>query len=183
MLRPVGASAGLHVFAWLPPGVDEAGIVRRAAEAGVGIYGLSRYGYVRSEGPGGLIFGYGAVHEGEIVEGIRLVAEAMPSGSVQTQPAPSLASAEPVGAGRRGLIAPARQQRAESTRERRARFGETCPVRQSPRGSLAEPLLESVLCKDPVGFMHPGRSFRPGTPSVVSGSRYRSGSVAVWRTG
>ena len=98
VLRPVGASAGLHVFAWLPPGVDENGIVRRAAEAGVGIYGLSRYGYARSDGPGGLIFGYGAVNEGEIVEGIRLVAEALASGSGQAQPVPSLASAEPVAA-------------------------------------------------------------------------------------
>ena len=49
-LRPVGASAGLHVFAWLPPGVDEDGVVRRAASAGVGIYGLSRYGYSDREG-------------------------------------------------------------------------------------------------------------------------------------
>ena len=69
-LRPVGASAGLHVFAWLPPGVDEAGVVRRAASAGVGVYGLSRYGYARNSDAGGLIFGYGAVTEREIVEGI-----------------------------------------------------------------------------------------------------------------
>ena len=53
VLRPVGASAGLHVFAWLPPGVDEAGVVRRAAEAGVGIYGLSRYGYAARTGRAG----------------------------------------------------------------------------------------------------------------------------------
>jgi GntR family transcriptional regulator/MocR family aminotransferase len=76
-LRPVGASAGLHVFAWLPPGVDEASVVRRAAAAGVGIYGLSQYGYASIDGPGGIIFGYGAVTEREIVEGVRLVAEAL----------------------------------------------------------------------------------------------------------
>jgi GntR family transcriptional regulator/MocR family aminotransferase len=76
-VRPVGASAGLHVFAWLPPGVDEAAVVRRAAAAGVGVYGLSRYGYAHPDGPGGLIFGYGAVNEREIVEGVRLVADAI----------------------------------------------------------------------------------------------------------
>ncbi|HEX5013279.1 MAG TPA: PLP-dependent aminotransferase family protein, partial [Candidatus Limnocylindrales bacterium] len=76
-VRPVGASAGLHVFAWLPRGIDEASVVRRAAAAGVGVYGLSRYGYARPDGPGGLIFGYGAVNEREIVEGIQLVSDAV----------------------------------------------------------------------------------------------------------
>jgi GntR family transcriptional regulator/MocR family aminotransferase len=76
-LRPVGASAGLHVFAWLPPGVDEPNVVERAAAAGVGIYGLSRYGYARRTGRGGLILGYGAVTEREIVEGVRLLADAL----------------------------------------------------------------------------------------------------------
>ena len=99
-LRPVGASAGLHVFAWLPAGVDEAGVVRRVASAGVGIYALSRYGYAGTSGQGGLIFGYGAVSEREIEEGIRLVAEALAAEPDQAQPAPSPARAEPVGAGR-----------------------------------------------------------------------------------
>ena len=76
-VRPVGASAGLHVFAWLPAGIDEAAVVRRAAAAGVGVYPLSRYGYARADGTGGLIFGYGAVNEREIVEGVKLVADAI----------------------------------------------------------------------------------------------------------
>jgi GntR family transcriptional regulator/MocR family aminotransferase len=76
-VRPVGASAGLHVFAWLPPGVDEAAVVARAAAAGVLVYGLSRYGYARPDGPGGLIFGYGVVGQRDIVEGVRIVAAAM----------------------------------------------------------------------------------------------------------
>jgi len=32
-LRPVGASAGLHVLAWLPPDVDEAAVIAAAARA------------------------------------------------------------------------------------------------------------------------------------------------------
>ncbi|HET9344821.1 MAG TPA: PLP-dependent aminotransferase family protein [Candidatus Limnocylindrales bacterium] len=103
-LRPVGASAGLHVFAWLPPGVDEGAIVRRAASAGVGVYGLSRYGYARSSGGGGLIFGYGAITEAEIVEGVQLVGEALASAAADPRPdqgrqAASAASAWPVVAG------------------------------------------------------------------------------------
>ena len=76
-MRPVGASAGLHVFAWLPDGVDEQAVARRAGAAGVLVYNLSRYGHARAGGPGGLIFGYGAVGESEIVEGVQIVAEAL----------------------------------------------------------------------------------------------------------
>ena len=39
-LRPVGASAGLHVLAWLPPGDDEAAIVAAADAAGIGMSGM-----------------------------------------------------------------------------------------------------------------------------------------------
>jgi GntR family transcriptional regulator / MocR family aminotransferase len=88
-VRPVGASAGLHVFAWLPDRVDEAALVRRAASAGVGVYGLSRYGYARSAGPGGLIFGYGSIGERDIVEGVRLVADALAAETGQAEQAPS----------------------------------------------------------------------------------------------
>jgi len=76
-LRPVGASAGLHVIAWLPDGVDEAALVAEAAAVGVGAYGLSGYHSARQEAPGGLLFGYGTLSEAEIEEGIRLVAGAL----------------------------------------------------------------------------------------------------------
>ena len=97
-LRPVGASAGLHVLAWLPRGIGEAGVVRRAAAAGVGMYGLSRYGYSRSDGPGALDFGYGSVTESEIVEGVRLVADAVAAEADQAQPVPSTARTAVAGA-------------------------------------------------------------------------------------
>jgi GntR family transcriptional regulator/MocR family aminotransferase len=73
-LRPVGASAGLHVLAWLPDGVDEATLVERAAELGVGVDGLTPYRSASSAGPGGLLFGYGTVTEAGIEEGVRLIA-------------------------------------------------------------------------------------------------------------
>jgi GntR family transcriptional regulator/MocR family aminotransferase len=78
-LLPVGASAGLHVVAWLPDGVDEATVIERAAAAGVAIDGVSPYYTAPRDGPGGLLFGYGTLTEAEIDEAIRLVAGAMDS--------------------------------------------------------------------------------------------------------
>jgi GntR family transcriptional regulator/MocR family aminotransferase len=76
-LRPVGASAGLHVVAWLPCGVDEADLIERAAATGVAVDGVSPYYAAGRDGPGGLLFGYGTLTEREIEEGIRRVAEVM----------------------------------------------------------------------------------------------------------
>ena len=62
--RPAGASAGLHVLALLPADLDEAAIVERAAEVGIGLSGLSPRRI--APGPPGLIFGYGAIAESAI---------------------------------------------------------------------------------------------------------------------
>ena len=71
-LKPVGASAGLHVLAWLPPDVDEATVLRAAEQAGVGLTGVATR---RIEpGPGGLIFGYGGIAETAIEAGTRRLA-------------------------------------------------------------------------------------------------------------
>jgi GntR family transcriptional regulator / MocR family aminotransferase len=73
-LRPTGASAGLHVLAWLPPGspVDEAAIVPAADAEGIAVAGLSTR---RVEaGPPGLIFGYGAIEADAIDAGIARLA-------------------------------------------------------------------------------------------------------------
>jgi len=74
-LRPVGASAGLHVVAWLPDGVDEAALIERAEAVGVALTGVTPNHRIRHNGPGGLIFGYGMPTEIEIEEGIRLIAK------------------------------------------------------------------------------------------------------------
>jgi GntR family transcriptional regulator / MocR family aminotransferase len=73
-VRPVGASAGLHVVAWLPDGVDEAALIERAAAVGVALTGVTPAHRIPRNGPGGLIFGYGMPSEAEIEEGIRLIA-------------------------------------------------------------------------------------------------------------
>ena len=58
-LRPVGASAGLHVLAWLPPGDDEAAILAAADAAGIGMSGIKSR-WITGDGRQGLVFGYGA---------------------------------------------------------------------------------------------------------------------------
>jgi GntR family transcriptional regulator/MocR family aminotransferase len=75
-LRPIGASAGLHVLAWLPDDIDEATVLARAADSGVAISGVTAR-RIDSIGPGGLVFGYAAVTEKGIEKGVRLLADAI----------------------------------------------------------------------------------------------------------
>lgn len=77
-LHPCGASAGLHLLAWLPDGLDERSVVGAAVGAGVGLNGLTRRRFTPA-GPGGLIFGYGTIPERDIEPGIRTLAEAIAS--------------------------------------------------------------------------------------------------------
>lgn len=76
-LRPIGASAGLHIVAWLPPDIDDEALVSRAAAAGVRVEGVSQYFADQATAPNGLLFGYGAPTETEIEEGVRIVAAAL----------------------------------------------------------------------------------------------------------
>jgi GntR family transcriptional regulator/MocR family aminotransferase len=76
LFRPTGASAGLHVLAWLPDGMDEADLIRRAGQAGVYVDPLSPY-WGPAGGPPGLLFGYGTLTDGQIEEGIRLISSAV----------------------------------------------------------------------------------------------------------
>jgi gamma-glutamylcyclotransferase (GGCT)/AIG2-like uncharacterized protein YtfP len=75
-LRPIGASAGLHVLAWLPsdgPDVDESAILAAADAAEIGLAGVSSRRI--APGPPALVFGYGAIEESAIEPGIRTLAE------------------------------------------------------------------------------------------------------------
>ena len=72
-LRPVGASAGLHVLVWLPPGDDEAAILAAADAAGTGMSGI-RSRWISGDGRQGLVFGYGLIGEERIEEGIARLA-------------------------------------------------------------------------------------------------------------
>jgi GntR family transcriptional regulator/MocR family aminotransferase len=55
-----GVAAGMHLMVTLPPGVDDAGLARRAAAAGIGALALSGT-RIRSAGPPGLAIGYAPV--------------------------------------------------------------------------------------------------------------------------
>ena len=61
--------AGLHVTGELPAGFDVEELVRRAQEAGVGLYSITPF--YRGAFKPGLIFGYGACKVSEIEEGAR----------------------------------------------------------------------------------------------------------------
>ena len=76
-LRPTGASAGLHVMARLPDGVDEASLIDAALARGVKMTGLAHTYHDAGKAQGGLIIGYGAVTPTEIHQGVQLVAEAL----------------------------------------------------------------------------------------------------------
>jgi GntR family transcriptional regulator/MocR family aminotransferase len=77
-LRPVGASAGLHVLVWLPDDVDEAALVREASAAGIGLEGAASSGTVPNP-RAGIIFGYGSADERTIDEGVRRLAAVLAS--------------------------------------------------------------------------------------------------------
>jgi GntR family transcriptional regulator/MocR family aminotransferase len=60
------SGAGLHLYVQLPAGASEAEVIRRAAEAGIGLYGASPY-YLRPEqAPPGLVLGYAHLPPDEI---------------------------------------------------------------------------------------------------------------------
>ena len=65
------------MVAWLPPGLQEAPLIERAADGGVAISGLAGYHTEPAAARQGLLFGYGRVDESDIEQGIRIVAAAM----------------------------------------------------------------------------------------------------------
>ena len=75
-VRPVGASAGLHVLALLPDGVDEAAVLTRADELDIAVDGLSQY-RLAADIPAGLILGYAQHTEDQIEARVERLAEAI----------------------------------------------------------------------------------------------------------
>lgn len=75
-----GQGAGAHVVLWPRRRIDEAQIVARAEERGVGIYGVSGH-YVGNRRRPGFILGFARLSEVEIREGIRRL-----RGILQTEP-------------------------------------------------------------------------------------------------
>jgi GntR family transcriptional regulator/MocR family aminotransferase len=58
----------------LPPDIDEEALVGLAAEAGLGLYGLTPR-RIHPGGPQGIIFGYGNVTEAAIERGVERLAD------------------------------------------------------------------------------------------------------------
>jgi GntR family transcriptional regulator/MocR family aminotransferase len=74
-LRPTGDAAGLHLLTLLPPELDEDAVVTAAAERGLGVYGIAPYRL--TPGPPGLLFGYAALSERDIVAGVDILADVL----------------------------------------------------------------------------------------------------------
>jgi GntR family transcriptional regulator/MocR family aminotransferase len=72
-MHAAGASAGLHVLAWLPDGLDEATLIGDAAEQGIGIQGVAS-AFAGPPPRGGVIFGYGSLDERRIDAGLARLA-------------------------------------------------------------------------------------------------------------
>ena len=75
-LEPVGISAGLHLVAWLPADLDEAAVVTAASRHGVRVHGVTPY-RLSAHGRGGLIFGYSALNERAVADGVARLAAAI----------------------------------------------------------------------------------------------------------
>ncbi len=72
----VGAKAGMHLMVRLPPRLEEAEVVARAAEEGVAVYPASPYYCGSSPGPA-LLLGYGGMTEDSIQRGVERLARAL----------------------------------------------------------------------------------------------------------
>jgi GntR family transcriptional regulator / MocR family aminotransferase len=76
--EPTGASAGLHVLAWVPEEVDEDSLLARASAAGIGLTGVSWCCMTRPARRG-IVFGYAALDEGRIEDGVRRLSALVPA--------------------------------------------------------------------------------------------------------
>jgi GntR family transcriptional regulator/MocR family aminotransferase len=75
-LEVIGAEAGMHLVALLPPGVDDFAISRKATELGISVMPLSSC-YTKPPVRRGLILGYGGTDARQIHEGIRRLSMTM----------------------------------------------------------------------------------------------------------
>lgn len=75
-LEPVPCVAGLHLAALFKAKTDEAEVLRQAARQDVGLYGLREFQHGRAARQG-LVFGYGAIGEDAISEGLSRLRRAL----------------------------------------------------------------------------------------------------------
>jgi GntR family transcriptional regulator / MocR family aminotransferase len=69
ILEVIGAEAGMHLVALLPPGTNDVAVSREAAQRGISAIPLSTC-YLTPPTRGGLILGYGGANEHQIHDGI-----------------------------------------------------------------------------------------------------------------
>jgi GntR family transcriptional regulator / MocR family aminotransferase len=72
MFEVVGAEAGMHLVALLPPGTDDVALSRKAAHKGISATPLSTC-YLSTPAKAGLILGYGGANPHQIQDGIRKI--------------------------------------------------------------------------------------------------------------
>jgi GntR family transcriptional regulator / MocR family aminotransferase len=70
MLEVIGAEAGMHLVALLPPQIDDVAVSKRAVQNGISAMPLSTC-YLKSPARPGLILGYGGANARQIHDGIR----------------------------------------------------------------------------------------------------------------
>ncbi len=68
-----GIAAGMHVVLWLPAGLPDADLARDAERAGVRVAPLSEF-RIRRARRGGLVLGYGRIHESAVEPAVRALA-------------------------------------------------------------------------------------------------------------
>jgi GntR family transcriptional regulator/MocR family aminotransferase len=71
-----GDGSGSHIVLWPPRRASERTILARAAERGVGVYGMSHC-YLAKPARPGIILGYSRMNENDIREGIRLFSQTL----------------------------------------------------------------------------------------------------------
>jgi len=72
-----GTAAGLHALVQLPPETDEPTLIRAAATAGIGLYGLASFHHPGRSSTPGLVLGYAALTEHQIQHGIRVLSRCL----------------------------------------------------------------------------------------------------------
>lgn len=75
-VRLAQEAAGLHIMVYLPPGMDEAEVVRNAAANGVGVYSGADY-HLLHPSPPSLLLGFSGLDEADIVEGVRRLGQVL----------------------------------------------------------------------------------------------------------
>jgi GntR family transcriptional regulator/MocR family aminotransferase len=75
-LEPEGIAAGMHLVLRLPAGVDDVAVAAAAADAAIRVPPLSQFRIAPATG-GGLVIGYGRLHESAIDTATRALAEAI----------------------------------------------------------------------------------------------------------